>query len=220
MKKIFIIAAIFTFVVTAPSYASVLWYNGDFSDSGLSNEINTAVSHSQVFDDFIVPSGGWTINTLWGNNQINFTGITSAYWEIRSGVSSGDGGTIVSSGTNSATQSYLGTGIHYKVEVAGLNIFIPQGTYWLSVAPIGSGGGQSWLDNTIGVNAVGTPAGNNDNAFWYSSYWAKNFEPAQSDWDFSMGVGGTLGGGVVPEPATMALLGMGLIGLAGLRRKE
>ena len=72
-----------------------MWYNGKFNSlTGVANEINTQVSQAAVYDNFIVPSGTWNINTVWSNNLMNFTTLSQAYWEIRSGVSAGDGGTL------------------------------------------------------------------------------------------------------------------------------
>jgi hypothetical protein len=68
MKRILTIVAI-TMLICAGSLpaaaAGVLWYNGDFNGvNGLSNEIDTIVSQGAVYDNFIVPSGGWTINSV------------------------------------------------------------------------------------------------------------------------------------------------------------
>jgi len=201
--------------------ANPLWYNGDFDGvNGLSNEINSSISQSNVYDNFNV-TGNWTITSLFSNNLMNFTAST-AVWEIRTGVSAGNGGTLVASGTSAATQTATGlSGFGYevyKIEVSGLNINLGPGTYWLTVAPEDAGGGRSFIATTSGANAIGTPAGNDGNAFFNSTFFGANFAPTQNyisgSSDFSMGVNGS-----VPEPATLALLGLGIAGMAYHRRR-
>jgi hypothetical protein len=75
------------------------------------------------------------------------------------------------------------------VEVQGLNFFLSPGTYHLNVTPILNGRGFTYNSNTTGTDCVGTPCGNNRNAFQNvpnSVYW----QPASGD--FSMGLVGNL----------------------------
>ncbi len=212
-------------VLTNMGQAGTLWYNGDFDGvNGLANESNTTISDARVYDDFVVPSGGWTVDTLW-SNDLTDTSASSAYWEIRSGVSAGNGGTLLFNGTSAATQTPTGRSAfgynEYTMQVSGLNIPLGPGTYWLTVAPIDSGTGVSYISTTSGLNAVGIPPGNDDNSFFDSTYFNRSFEPASNEVqsspaDFSMGVGGQ--SQEVPEPCTLALFGLGAFGL--LRRRS
>lgn len=209
----------------------VLWYNGDADYvNGVSNEINTFVSHSLIYDDFIVPAGGWTIEAVWSNNSLIlndvFTGVTQATWEIRTGVDSGDAGTLIAGAVSPATMTATGRTVfgdpEYTIEVSGLNVVLGPGTYWLAVAPHDNGSGRSFISTTSGLNAVGSPAGNNGNSFWYSTYYLKDFAPDVNGttYDYSMGVSGTVGGAVpIPEPASVSLAGLGLL-LVALRRRR
>src|SRR5262249_45561472 len=138
---------------------------------------------ARIYDDFNVPAPGWHIDTVWSDDLMSTT-ATTAHWEIRSGVSSGNGGLLIASGDNAATQTPTGrTGFgytEYMVEVTGLSIDLAPGTYWLSVTPVDSGRGRSFDSTTSGTNAVGTPPGNNDNSFFDSTFFGANFAPASS----------------------------------------
>ena len=208
-----------------------LWYDGDWNfQTGLANERNTGVTQAAVYDDFNVTSPlGWHVTAVFSDNLMNTT-VTGADWEIRTGVAEGNGGTLVASGiTNAPIVTLTGRGgelLEYMVEVTGLNVFLPMlpagQHYWLNVTPIGNGTGRSFDTTTFGDNCVGSPCGNDDNAFFNSTFFGNYFtnttHVCTGCVDFSMGVIGT----VVPEPATIALLTCGVIPLliAVRRRRE
>ena len=158
------------------------------------------------------------------------TVITGADWEIRTGVSEGNAGTLIASGTtNSPLVTPTGRGFdltEYMVEVTGLNVFLPMlpsgQHYWLNVTPVGNGTGRSFNSKTSGTNCVGTPCGNDDNSFFNSTYFGYYFTSTGNPnlgqpYDYSNGVIGT----VVPEPATVALLtcGVGALLIVCCRRR-
>ncbi len=191
---------------TTPTGA--LWYNGDFDFvDGLANEQDTfAQGYSHIYDDFNVPdSDGWNVTSVFSHDLIS-TSVIGATWEIRSGVSNGNGGTVVASGTT-VTPVITPTGNNafgfdeFQVEVTGLNVNLDGNgaTYFLNVTPIGSlDGGRSFDSTTSGANCIGTPCGNNSNSFWDSDLFGVFFVPtsdAGSQFhDFSMGVNGTVNG--------------------------
>jgi hypothetical protein len=148
----------------SPCVLGTLWYNGDFNGvNGIANEQNTVVTQASVYDDFIVTGTGWIVTAVFSDNLASTT-ITGANWEIRSGVSAGNGGTLVASGTTAAPlvtpTGRSGFGFtEYMVEVTGLNVNLAPGTYWLNVTPIGNGAGASFDSQTSGANAVGMPPG-------------------------------------------------------------
>jgi hypothetical protein len=212
-----------------------LWYNGDFNGfNGLANERNTAITQAAVYDDFnVTASLGWNVTAVFSDNLMLTGGpiiMSGADWEIRSGVSEGNAGTLVASGTTSSpmvtpTGRLQGNEFtEYMVEVTGLNVFLPMlpsgQHYWLNVTPVGNGMGRSFNSTTSGTHCVGTPCGNDDNSFFNSTFFGAYFDHA-SNWvgfpaDFSDGVIGT----VVPEPATLALLTCGLGALLIARRRR
>jgi hypothetical protein len=202
-----------------------LWYNGDFNGvNGLSNERNTLISQAGVYDDFDVTLPFWNVTAVFSDNLAS-TVITGADWEIRTGISEGNAGTLIASGTTSSPivtpTGRSGFGYtEYMVEVTGLNIFLPMlpsgQHYWLNVTPVGNGTGRSFNSTTSGANCVGTPCGNDQNAFWNSTSFGSYFGSTADD--YSNGVIG----GVVPEPATVPLLtcGLGALLIAlGYRRR-
>jgi hypothetical protein len=192
-----------------------LWYNGDFNGiNGLANERNTLVTQAAVYDDFNVTAPlGWNVTAVFSDNLVS-TVITAADWEIRSGVSEGNAGTLIASGTtNSPIVTYIGNENLYMVEVTGLNVFLPMlpsgQHYWLNVTPVGNGTGRSFNLTTSGTNCVGTPCGNDQNAFFNSTFFGTYFTSTSNEgqpYDYSNGVIGT----VVPEPATVVLLTCGV----------
>jgi len=212
-----------------------LWYNGDWNYvNGLANERNTLVSQAAVYDDFNVTAPlGWHVTAVFSDNIfLPFVPtITGADWEIRTGISEGNAGTLIASGTtNSPVVTLTGRMTlnfqEYMVEVTGLNVFLsmlPAGQhYWLNVTPVGNGTGRSWNSTTSGLHAVGSPPGNDQNAFFNSTFFGAFFTSTSNEgqpYDYSNGVIGT----VVPEPPPWAMMAMGVVVLLGvqqLRRRK
>jgi hypothetical protein len=160
-----------------------------------------------------VPAGsGWTVTSVFTNDLLDTSaGITTADWDIRSGVSEGNGGTVVASAlaapaTATAT-GRSGFGLtEYRIEVSGLNVNLAPGTYWLSVRPISGITFLSYNSSTVGTNCVGLPCGNDDNAFFTSSTFGFFFHTTTdpvfdpNNDDFSMGVNGVVNANCSPSP--------------------
>ena len=237
VSLVFLVA--FNLIIANSACSLTLWYNGEsdgyFEFPAIYPFFDTQAT---VYDDFLVPSGGWTIDSVWAYYSTNFllpSTSPDAFWEIRSGVSVGNGGTVVASSSMnpgySVSQDVSSTSppnYFSTIEVTGLDIFLPGGTYWLAVTPVAPGispdDERALIAATRGINAIGTPAGDNGNSFVNGTVWntthnfasinETNFTGFELS-DFSMGVGGT----PVPEPATVLLLGTGLVGLVGFRKK-
>jgi hypothetical protein len=161
----------------AETGAVTAWYNGDWQSGipGLANWYISEDESSRVYDDFVVPEGGWTVVGLFSNNRMDFSGVTHAAWEIRSGVSPDGGGRRVAGGVARATQKLIpGNGpfpkdplIGYRIEVDGLHIQLPPGHYWMSVAPVGVG--TSFASATRGSHAIGRAADTPGAAYFRSA---------------------------------------------------
>jgi hypothetical protein len=207
--------------------AQNLWYNGDFDTRNGGNCSGFGTFDSRLYDDFNVTGAGWNVNGVFINvlSAVPQADILTFTWEIRSGVTTGSGGTLLFSGSNAATVTTTGrTGFsrpEYNVLVSGLNINLAAGTYWLGGKVGGNGtSNDMFVSTTSGANAIGTPPGNNGNAFWDSVDFAQTWQPATAifgtgTWDLSMGVTGT----PVPEPATFAIVGIGALALLRRRKK-
>lgn len=204
-----------------------LFYGGDFDPNnpnanGLANE-NDAIVHGKpygaaAYQNFIIPSGQtWNISGLF-SNDIMFLSPPNAYWEIRSGVSEGNGGTLLASGTGSDSYHLKGQFEEYTNTVSGLNLTLDSGMYWLTVLPDAPDQqGRSFNTNTFGLNAVGTQV--SDRQFFNSPFFSFTFTNADN-----LGVFPTLSSGVlgteVPEPCSILMLASGLLGVARVFRRR
>jgi hypothetical protein len=130
------LTAAFALNTTASAQAppGSLWYNGDFNGvNGLANERNTIVTQAAVYEDFNVTapaSMGWNVTAVFSDNLLN-TVVTGADWEIRTGVSRKNPGTLIASGTtNSPVVTATGRSgfgyTEYMVEVTGAECFPPR----------------------------------------------------------------------------------------------
>lgn len=207
---------------------ATLWYNGDSDDKGAYiNRVYTtgrsSVPAASVFDDFTIrDSQTWNITEIWSNN-FNAPPSTTALWSIRSGMSPGNGGTVLFSGTSPVTQTLTGrfrsriqsngwvfVDPEYQFKVSGLNINLASGTYWLQVSPYSSG--DVSVGTTSGANSVGTRPENSNNALWK---WdgvdpnLRNYDRIEQN--FSMGVGNDDGKQPPASPPIPAFTTEGII---------
>jgi hypothetical protein len=156
-----------------------LLYTGDNnpasgSTNGFANENTLLVPDTQDYGAFAVPAGQtWTVDGAFINTIADgYNGIdpTTSTWSISSGVSEGDAGTTVASGTSTAAgTAFIPTGrfpfgfteYSLKVKISPA-VVLSSGTYWLNITPqcTDSGNGscsiaQYFWDDTFGLNNYG-----------------------------------------------------------------
>jgi len=213
-----LVVAVLSFALCAR--ADILFYGGDFVPSfwysnSLSNENDSFVHGSPygsgVYQNFVIPANQtWNVTSLFSNDIMTVSPAT-AYWEIRSGLSEGNGGTLLDSGTGNDSYHLKGEFEEYTNTVSGLNLTLGPGMYWFTVVPQApSQQGRSYTTNTFGLNSVGTQI--SDQQFFNSPFFGYNFTNADNIGffpTFSDGVIGTQ----IPEPSTLVLFASG--GLAG-----
>ncbi len=204
------------------------FYGGDLdlndpNQNGLANENDAIVGGSPygaaTYQNFIVKNpvtvGGLATNNLSGLNP------ATAYWEIRSGVSEGNGGTLIASGTGATSNQATGRSdfgfTEYTNFVGGLSVSLGAGTYWMAVVPQDpSNANRSFNSNTDGLNSLGTQ--NINNQYFNSAFFGANFTNANNE-----GVFNTFSQAaytVTPEPSSLIMLGSGLVVAAGGFRRR
>jgi hypothetical protein len=184
-----------------PSYCApvCLLYTGDTNpdspdDNGFANENTLLVAETQSFGAFTVPTGEmWTVDGAFINTIADgYNGLdpSTSSWSISSGMSSGDAGTIVASGTSTAAgTSFIATGrlpfgfTEYTLKVKiSPPVVLSSGTYWLNITPQctdESNGdcdiAQYFWDDTFGLNNYGIVPPAND-SFFNSSYFGFDYD--------------------------------------------
>jgi hypothetical protein len=216
----------------------ILFYGGDFEPSNqdanaLANENDALVSGyphgAATYQNFIIPAGQtWNITSLFTNNLSDLH-PDGAYWELRVGLSEGNGGTLIAAGygnTGAGTFTWTPTtrsGFGYNEYQAHVllspGILLGPGQYWESVVPQSPNeAGRSFNTNTFTrPNGVGTQI--NDQQYFDSPFFGANFTNADN-----LGVFQTFSSGIdgfaVPKPSSLILLGWGVLGVGGLLRKR
>jgi hypothetical protein len=201
-----------------------LFYGGDY-DGRLGSPSQWAPNlDALTFDDFGL-SRPSTLQSIWGNfgllQTVDDFVPTQAYCQIRSGVSAGNGGTLLFSGMLPVQVRPTGVSQwnlpEYQI-IANLNLTLPAGIYWLGMAPVGSSiwdeayvsstsGGDLYLPGDPNPPTTGFPI--EDGLSYLYDPAGYNFVPmadttaGPGTWDFSYGVSGS----VVPDdPSMLALL--------------
>jgi hypothetical protein len=185
---------------------AIVWYSGDYENGPLAtNQINgyTGVPNgapdSTAYQPFTVKSRT-RVTSVFSNNFSSGFQATGALWEIRSGVSAGNGGTIVAAGVTSTGFSWTPTGmmsvfdeIEYSLVVGGLNTTLEKGTYWLAVVPIGNGTGKSTIGGTRGAYSIGAKSYDSlyiaRPGYYFQSVGSLNACTPNQLCAFSMGIG-------------------------------
>jgi hypothetical protein len=231
VKKFALLSLLTLLLFNIGAYADNLYfYGGDWepNDPNANGQYNGTDAHingnpygAATYQNFVAGTA-IRVTGLFTNNAINFV-PASGYWEIRTGVSAGNGGTLTASGTGNITNTPTGrSGFgfdEYTNAVSGLNVSLAADTYWFAVVPTcATCPGDSYNTNSLhALNAVGTQILNQQ--YWNSPAYGANFVPADNLGmypSFSSGVYAD----VAPEPSSMIMLGSGLLAVGGVVRRR
>lgn len=229
----------FATLLVAAASARADWYSGDpytqqtawpqYTD----NLSTAAQTYALTYDNFTwTPgAGGGVIDVVGGHfhsfGQLSGLSIDSAQWEIRTGMSHNNGGTLIATGsgivTPYATSFIQGGSAVWGVDVDVPDFALPAGNYWFGLA-IGVSSGQTgfFIASTSGANGIGGPLGDD-----VSNYYQIN--GAFVSWDYvdsaiinpaSTGLDPSYFIREVPEPSTLSLAVASVALVALLRRRR
>jgi len=220
--------------------ATVLAYGGDWNNglSAFSYICQPCTTGGNRFDksyeNFIVPVGQqWAITDIFANmffqSPVQTSEVTSAEYEIRSGVvpgkPSGSAGTLLFSGTESVSITPTAStvlGPSGKVTATlSVPIVLTAGEYWVSLSAIATSSVRRLgTYGTSGANGIGDIV--DGGVRWTDDFGGMFFlsdHPNQQTADISLGLIGTTNAMSTPEPASLALFGLGLAAFGLTRRR-
>ncbi len=232
MRRLTLCVFALLFFAAVANADTLYFYGGDMDPNDPNSRALANETDATVTGD---PYGSATYQNFYAQSNINVTGLftnnlssnipTSGYWEIRSGITEGNGGTLIASGTdpnitNTPTGRSRAGYDEYHNQVAA-NVNLAAGQYWFAVVPVcDTCDGRSFNSNTFGLNSVGTSDLNleyaNSAYFGWNFTNANNANPPYVFPAFSNGVYVS----DVPEPGSLMLLGSGILGGLGVLRRK
>lgn len=227
MTRCVLILLVLVLMFDLSAHAETLFYGGDYNarewhSNTLSNENDASVYGdpygSAVYQNFVIPDGQtWNVNALFSNDIMTIA-PTSAYWEIRTGISEGKSGNLLVSGAGPDSYHLKGAYGEYTNTVNGLNLVLVPGTYWFTVVPEAPGQqGNSSITNTFGQNSIGIQI--SDQQYFNSPFYGYNFADAGDISVFPIFSSGVIGT-VVPEPSSLTMGISALITVVGIVRRR
>jgi len=237
-KRLYTLAALA--VATTPAFATDLWnqqvglangFNGfvdeQFTDTGF-----TQYSTYQS-SDVVVGTGGWNVTSISEEFLDNgaTSGITTALLNVFPNTGANSLPAVQNdptTGTQVAVQiTSLGAiGANaaqaYLLTASGLNLQLAAGEYWIGLTGIGAFGSGEIQEGFTTTNSAGANFGsafiNPQGGFAAGTSWQPLTNITGDSVDYSaIDIQGSF---ATPEPASMALLGLGVVGLIKRRRNR
>jgi hypothetical protein len=182
-----------------------------------------------------VPSGSsWTVSDVFGYFFADTSAIQGADFEIRTGMSDGNGGNLVDSGYDlSATWTPTATSVFnagldetltlYQLDLSVTGVTLTSGTYWLGLRPVldDTQDQNAFSASTTGTNAIG-PLGtsaivDNEGFPLFATFTLTTDQGYPADYSYGVNGASQSGPSGTPEPSTLMLLGPILSGILCFR---
>lgn len=192
-------------------------YQGDWNQrNGVTSERNVGDPDAFVYDELVVTQP--VVTEVWGNFFLTNVQVTGGDWEVRLGISPGNGGQLLASGTVGLDHlTLLPTGRwsnnEFKMTLAVQSLTLQPGVYFFGIRPVGSGRGRAVASLTDGGD-ISNPADPNPpplhsllngRSYVNSPGYGSNFADLRTvagpeRWDVSYGLTS------VPEPSSLLAL--------------
>jgi hypothetical protein len=215
------LAGLFTLAITAGQVsADLLWDNGSRDEWNGRAISPPAFPDIRVVDDFIVPAPGWHIDEMhfrvvedmgWTNGGVLDVYIRETDPDTGGPVAGEDADLVhVSTEFRRETLNCYFTRCIEEYIVEDLDIGLEVGQYWLGIRnPNGGGPGTNyWMTSAGDRDAEGTSTG------YFSLDRAETWMDEGPGWQHAFEIGGT----VLPEPGSLALLAAMSLIVLGRRR--
>lgn len=181
-----------------------IYYGGDIDpndpqENAMSNENTLDIPDSWTYNEVNVPVAV-TISAAFTNNLQTYGLIdpSTANWQFRSGVTEGNGGTLLASGTTAAELAPTGRSAFQFQEYQLLTrtpVSLPKGNVWFDVQPNCTNqnnpdcsNGEYWESDTDGLNGINSKFTVTSNTGMGPTYYAIIIDIFYASWCKDLGL--------------------------------